>query len=173
MPTDQQLEDAFAAHHPYLLRYCLRRVGDLATAEDLVGQVWLLAVRHRAVAIDGAGAMRAWLTRVARSRCIDHARALTTRATVPLPEHERAAWAAPWAATPFEDGVLRTMDTTARDVLAALPPPSRELLMRRYLGGETPEQIAAQMGVSRVCVRSRIHRALLAARRVAGEVRGD
>lgn len=162
--TDQELEGAFTAHHAYLLRYCLRRVRDLETAEDLVGQTWLTAVRHRATPLDDVGALRPWLVQIARSRCIDYQRSRYARTTVPLPALEQASW----SDTPaFEDGVLGTMDTTARDVLGALPAHYRALLVRRYLVGEAPEQMAAQLGVSPIALRSMLYRALRCARGVA------
>lgn len=66
--TDQLLE-----HGDALLSYALARVGDLATAEDLVQETLVVAVTKIAE-FAGASSMKTWLVGILRHKILDHYR---------------------------------------------------------------------------------------------------
>ncbi len=112
-------------------------------AEDVVQDVLIRA--HDALrAGDGPAELRPWLYRLTRNRAIDEVR--------------RARWgdeALDEAASMGDDrddpdAVLRRRETMRRlvDDLADLPVRQRTALLARELDDQTPEQVAAQLGVS-------------------------
>src|SRR4051794_33977263 len=141
---DGAFETLDERHRRALVRYArslLRRSEH--DAEDVVQDVLI-----RAHAIlrkgDGPDELRPWLYRLVRNRTIDEAR--------------RARWGADAldddavVAGDREDpeAVLRRRETLRRlvDDLADLPVRQRTALLARELDDQTPEQVAAQLGVS-------------------------
>jgi RNA polymerase sigma factor (sigma-70 family) len=140
---------AFAAldarHRPVLMRYAgtLLRRGE-HDAEDVVQDVLIRA--HDALRSgDGPVELRPWLFRLTRNRAIDEVR--------------RARWgeAALDDALAFSSDrreepevVLRRKEAVRQLVedLAALPVRQRAALLARELDGQTPEQVAGELGVT-------------------------
>jgi RNA polymerase sigma-70 factor (ECF subfamily) len=72
-------------HGDALYRYAIMRVRDPATAEDLVQETLLSALRAKD-SFAGAAAERTWLVAILKNKIIDHYRRL--RHEAPLPESE-------------------------------------------------------------------------------------
>ena len=131
------------------------RRGDL---EDVLQEVWLEV--HRSIAsLDDPGALAAWLYRVARNRTVRHLRKriTPTRTIEDVQEDgeiDRGGEFSP------EDAEMIHL---ALDVLS---PEQREILVLRFLEEMSYEGIATVTGCPVGTVRSRIHYAKLALRRV-------
>lgn len=69
-PNQADIEASFRSHHPKVLGYCVRMVGNRQTAEELVQDVFVAACSSA----KDSEITKAWLFRCARNRCIDHLR---------------------------------------------------------------------------------------------------
>jgi RNA polymerase sigma-70 factor (ECF subfamily) len=140
------------------LRYYLRRMlGNVQSAEDTLQDVWLDAFRGLPGLVAPA-AFPAWIYRLARDRAF---RALRRRrAYFPLEELDLA------------DEGGGPDDFSAEDAarihhaLDMLPPDHREVLVLRFIEDMTYEQIAEIAGCPLGTVRSRVHYAKRALRRM-------
>jgi RNA polymerase sigma-70 factor (ECF subfamily) len=152
-----ELVTRFAARLRYYVQTILGEERQ-ADTEDVLQDVWLDV--HRSIAtLSDPGAIAAWLYRVARNRTVRHLRKRVLR-TRPI-EHSQADRA-------LDD----TGDFSIEDALAIhlaleqLAAEHREVLVLRFLEDMTYEGIATVIGCPVGTVRSRIHHAKLALRRV-------
>jgi RNA polymerase sigma-70 factor (ECF subfamily) len=128
-------------------------VGDRHDAEDVTQQVFAKLMTDLGRYEPQSAAFVGWLLRVARNAAIDHRR--RTRA-VPSAE--------------VRDALAHVDDAGDRcraslcEVLAALPPGQRDVLVLRHLVGLSPGEIAVRTGRSVGAVRGLHHRGRLAAR---------
>ena len=142
------------------LRYYLQRAfGRTDDAEDALQDVWFTVFRKIGGLVD-PGAFNAWLYRIARNQAIAGLR--RQRPTFrPVEEAEQVA--DPGAGEPSfspEDG--RRIHAALDD----LAPEHREVLVLRFLEDMTYEDIAAVTGCHLGTVKSRLHYAKRALRRV-------
>jgi RNA polymerase sigma-70 factor, ECF subfamily len=126
--------------------------GDQASAEDLLQDTLLEAVRS-ARSYRGEAALSTWMCAIARRRLARHyeseRRAEAVRRglrAVPDPDPQPAL-----DALERRDEVLRA--------LGRMPPTHRQVLVLKYLDGLPVEEIAAELGRSRVQVQSLLQRA--------------
>ncbi len=144
-------ETAFAEihdrHRPALERYA-RRILDgrsAAGAEDVVQEVFVKA--HAALRADDRDmALRAWLYRLVRNRCLDELRRPASRETVPIDEAMDAD--AGLHADPLEATSRRQELRDVVSDLAALPDRQRAVLLGREVEGLSHEEVAAQLGIT-------------------------
>lgn len=152
--TDSQLTELYAEHAGRLFAYA-RRHGDAATAEDLVADAFVVALRRPGEIPDDPGEARAWLIGVVRKLAANRRRRDDTRA-----EHWRAAvrdlWHAPGDASAEE--VVAERDECLR-ALAALTESDREVLLLVAWEGLSPGQAAAVLSLTPNAVTVRLHRA--------------
>jgi RNA polymerase sigma-70 factor (ECF subfamily) len=147
------------------LRYYLRKMlGAAHAAEDAGQDVWLAVFRGLPRLADPA-AFPAWLFRVARNRAYGE---LRRRRPAPRPLDE--AGQGPGAAEDRDDFPAEA-SALIHAGLDRLAPEHREVLVLRFLEAMTYDEIAAVVGVPPGTVRSRIHYAKRALRRVLGEAR--
>jgi RNA polymerase sigma-70 factor, ECF subfamily len=145
-----------------LYGFLYARVGGHApVAEDLLQETFIEAVRS-ASTFRGESSLKTWLCAIARRRLSRHyeaeRKAAVLRAGLTLvPEHS-------------DD---RTTDLERRDeitrALGALPPLHRQVLVLKYLDDRTVEQIADELGRSRVQVQSLLQRARAGMREQLGD----
>jgi RNA polymerase sigma factor (sigma-70 family) len=146
-------------HETAVHSFVARRSGSQA-ADDLLGEVWVRAFAGRNgydLAHDDA---RPWLYGIARNVLRAHwgtARHASHSAVEGVVD--------PW------DEVVDRLDSAARtrelaDAQRALPPGEREVLLLVAWEELTPAQAAVALGVPQGTVRSRLHRARIALRRV-------
>jgi RNA polymerase sigma-70 factor, ECF subfamily len=123
---------------PGLVRYA--RASRTPNPEDVVGEVFLRAVRGIASFEGHEAGFRAWLFTLARNLIVDEGRRIVRRRTEPVPAEMLAEIA------PSADAETEAMRALAADrvrsVLAHLTPDQRDVLMLRILGGLTIEEIA-------------------------------
>lgn len=169
---DVEAFDRLVARYERPLWNFLRRfVGDAATAEDLLQEVFLRV-------LDGAGTWRGaakvstWIYTIARNLSVDHARRAAHRATVsldgsagggigsavaPVALYERLP-----ASAPGPDVVLAESRAKARieAAVAELPLEQREVFLMREVTEMSFAEIATALGVSEATAKSRMRYAL-------------
>lgn len=167
-PSDEQLMLRYAAgeaaafeplyrrHKDGLWRYFLRQGCDQAVAAELYQDVWANLIRARA-GYQPSARFATWLYRLAQNRLIDHWRARKsedeldeTDERLAEPEHRNPAARAGQA-------------EQAQRLLAALtglPQEQRQAFLLQAEAGLSLEEIAAQQGVGRETVKSRLRYAL-------------
>lgn len=160
-PAVRRLLDEVA---PVVYGYLFARVGgEQAAAEDLLQETLLEAVRS-AGAFRGEAALSTWLCAIARRRLARHY------------ESERKAEAARRGLHALGDpsGVqadgfdgFDRRDEVVR-ALGRISPLHRQVLVLKYLDGLAVEQVASQLGRTRVQVQSLLQRAREALRRELG-----
>ncbi|GAA2624701.1 sigma-70 family RNA polymerase sigma factor [Dactylosporangium fulvum] len=148
----------YTAHHSQVVKYALRRLGDLDTSMDLAQEVFVVAWRRRVEVPDHS---LPWLYGVARRLLANHWRARRSAPTVvPLAgDEEPAAWRG-------HDAGDRLGDVTA--ALASLPDKDQEIL--RLIGWEelTVTEAAVVLDCRTTTAGVRLHRAR---RRLAEAIR--
>ena len=141
------LDDVAPVVHGYLYA---RVGGDRAAAEDLLQDTLLEAVRS-ASSYRGEAALSTWLCTIARRRLARHyeqeRRAEVARSGLrALPE------------APGDGDALEQRDEVVR-ALGRLPATHRQVLVLKYLDGLAVEQVAAELGRTKVQVQSLLQRA--------------
>ena len=128
------------------------RVGGHAeAADDLTQETFIEAVRS-ASTFRGESSLRTWLCAIAKRRLSRHYEAERKAALV------RSGLAAVPEIPIDGDGDVERRDEVTR-ALGALPPLHRQVLVLKYLDERTVEEIAAELGRSRVQVQSLLQRA--------------
>jgi RNA polymerase sigma-70 factor (sigma-E family) len=156
----------FRDHHAELVRLALLMVGDLATAEDVVQDVYASLHRgSRARSVEAPlpyvrAAVLNGCRSILRRRAIAHRVGLAHRASL-NDETVRAS---------AESEVILSEDRRqVLSALARLPRRRREVLVLRYYLGLSEAEIAAVLGISAGTVKSTAARALAALARDLGE----
>lgn len=143
---------AWQAHEGELRGYLLRRLQNVDSADDLLQDVFLKAIRHAGrfcAVVD----RRAWLFQVARNALIDRQR--TTHAHEPLTDDLADA-------LPDEPDPQRPVDALAgclARTLAELSAQDASILRACDLGGQTQRAFAAAHGLSLAAAKTRLLRA--------------
>lgn len=148
--------EAFAAlyrrHYPAIARYVRRRVGEEATAADLVAETFLVALEHLPRYRERGLPFRAWLYRLATSRV--H-RWLRRRALLHVLHLEGEP-----AARGGERGGESGGGSAAlvRDALLSLPARYQGALTLHHLEGLSVEEVAATLGCRPGTIKARLSR---------------
>jgi RNA polymerase sigma-70 factor (sigma-E family) len=156
------LAELFREHHLELVRLALIMVGDLATAEDVVQDVFERLHRrwHR---LDKPGSDLAYV----RSSVLNACRSVHRRSAVARKHAPSLATAPPGlstdAASPLADR------SELAQALRALPRRQREVLVLRYYVDLDVAEIAATLRITPSAVRSNCARGLAALARILGE----
>jgi RNA polymerase sigma-70 factor (ECF subfamily) len=144
----------YRRHLQGVYRYLLIRSGNEQDAQDLTSQTFLAAWSGRQ-SYRGAGAVRAWLLRIAWHKLNDHWR--HGRTWLPLEAADRVAD----PGSPVDEQVghrLRVERVAA--ALQALSPDRAEALALRLFAGLSASEVAGVMGRSEAAVRMLLHRGL-------------
>jgi RNA polymerase sigma-70 factor (ECF subfamily) len=158
---DAAFEEIVARYTPRLRYYLRKMLGNPQGAEDALQDVWLDAFRGITRLADPS-AFPAWIYRLARDRAFRELRRRRTHyALEEFDIVDDAGEGEPFAAE---------YAGRVHDALDALIPEHREVLVLRFLEGMTYEDIARVVGCHLGTVRSRIHYAKRALRRV---IEGD
>jgi RNA polymerase sigma-70 factor (ECF subfamily) len=140
-----------------LLRYLDRMVRDLATAEELVQEVFLRVHRSRERYTPEAR-FSTWLYRIATNLALNELRRPRHRAPHRSIDDEGAA---PIAAGPSADDVVaaRRVGRAAAEALAELPEKQRAALCLAAVEGLSYAEVAEALDVTEKAVKSLVHRA--------------
>jgi RNA polymerase sigma-70 factor (ECF subfamily) len=148
--------------HGPVFGYLLARIGDRIEAEDMAAEVFVEAARRVRGFQGSADAFAGWLFTIARHDLVDRGRAARRRTVEPvadLPDVERAPDPA--------DEVLRHLDADRiRTAMARITEDQREVLLLKFAGGLSNEEIASAVGKPVGAVKSLQHRGLASLRRV-------
>ncbi len=145
--------------HARFLAFLERRVGDRATAEEILQEAFARGVAKADTIRDGENAT-AWFYRLLRNAIVDHHR----RRGAERRALEAAAREADVA--PEVDAELhRTVCACVSDLVVALKPEHAEAIRSVDLGGERVVDFAARVGIRENNAAVRLHRARGALRR--------
>ncbi|MGZ4144244.1 MAG: RNA polymerase sigma factor [Actinomycetota bacterium] len=148
-----ELYRAFAAP---LLAYLNTQVRRPEDAEDVLGEVFVAAMRDLHTFVGDVGGFRAWLYRIATNRAVDLARQRSRRPEEPLAED----FDRPAASDPAAEAMGRVERDRLWVAVRALPNEQRRVVAMRLGGGLTSSEIAEVLGKPVGAVKSLQHRAL-------------
>ncbi|MES9535956.1 sigma-70 family RNA polymerase sigma factor [Actinomadura sp. NPDC000600] len=160
-PRTRDLVALYEEHQLRLVRMAVLLVGDEATAEDVVQDVFL-RLQDRSPRLDDEGKLLAYVRAAVLNGCrmVLRRRRMMWRHTEP---YEPPVWSAESAAMLGED---------RREVMRALqrlPRRQREAVVLRYYLDLGDDEVSAAMGIRPATVRSTMARALAALARELGE----
>ncbi|MFN3884573.1 MAG: sigma-70 family RNA polymerase sigma factor [Rhodocyclaceae bacterium] len=140
--------DAWDKHETELRRFLRHRASDDATAEDLLQEVFLRALRQKN-GLCGIDNPRAWLFQTARNLLIDRLR--MTKELVELPDD----LAEEVEEVPLVDSLTQCLPR----VLSELSAQDREAITLCDIEGMTQQEYAKRLGLSLPAAKSRVQRA--------------
>jgi RNA polymerase sigma-70 factor (ECF subfamily) len=165
------IDDAVAAHRPYLMRFARRRLQDPALVEDVV-QDTIVAALQGAERFAGKASARTWLTGILLKRMADALRreGRMPRGHVVAAEGQVEDAEAFATATPMGEHWIDRRDPQrtleARQLLAALddrlarlPAAAARVLVMREVEGLSNEETARRLGMPPASVSLTLHRA--------------
>lgn len=148
--------DLYRALSGPLYSYLLTQVRRREDAEDLVGEVFLGAMRDLPRFAGDASGFRAWLYRIATNRAIDLARRSRRRREEPLDEALEEAAVDDTAA----DAIGRADRARLWEAVGALSEQQRRVVALRLAAGLSTAEIARVVGKRPGAVKAIQHRAL-------------
>jgi RNA polymerase sigma-70 factor (ECF subfamily) len=156
---------------PMVVRYCLARLGNLAShyqvAEDVAQEVCVAILTALPRYRDMGRPFASFVFGIASHKVAD-ARRSAARLAIPVDVLPDAADDQPGP----EDAVVASLEAQrARALLGRLPGHQRELLVLRVLTGLSAEETGAALGMSAGAVRVAQHRALASLRAIAVQER--
>jgi RNA polymerase sigma-70 factor (ECF subfamily) len=147
----------------------LRIVGNAASAEevllDVYTQVWRQAARYDSK----RGSVLAWLMTIARSRAIDRLRSCRQEGQCESPLDLASAEQSELA-SPEENSLLSERQRLVRSAIAALSPEQREVIELAYYSGLSHSEIAAKLGQPLGTVKTRTRLAMIKLRQMLAPI---
>lgn len=149
----------FLRHQDYVYRIALGIVGDAEDAQDVAQNAFLQAYRSMGSFRRGAR-FATWLYRITVNCAVDAVRSARVRRAAPLDRVSSVL--ADTADGPEAAAERHAQDLNVRQALAAVPVQYRDVLVLRYYGDLSLEEIAEVLGCSVAAAKVRLHRARLA-----------
>jgi RNA polymerase sigma-70 factor, ECF subfamily len=145
------MEVLFARHQVRVYRFLLRLVGNTATAEDLIGDVFL-DVWRQADRFEGRAAVSTWLLAIARFK------ALSSMRRKPEEELDEDTAGAIEDTSDDPEVSVQKKDKSAalRKCLEALSPEHREVIDLVYYHEKSVEEVAQIVGIPEATVKTRM-----------------
>ncbi len=143
--------EALLKHAEWVRTVARRLVADESTADDIVQDSWLAALKRPP---EHAGQLRGWLARVLSNKARERGRAESRRKF----REERAS--KPEGGVSMDE--LAERAATQREVVGhvlALEEPFRSVVLLRFFEDQTPPEIAERLGIPLKTVHSRLQRA--------------
>jgi RNA polymerase sigma-70 factor (ECF subfamily) len=145
------LQLLFGRHRQRVYRFALRLVGNRATAEDIVSEVFLELWR-RAASFERRAQLSTWLLGITRNKALS-----VLRARVDQPLDEAMAEAMPDPAITAEDSLQASeRNALVRRCLERLSPAHREIVDLVYYHEKSVDEVAAIVGVPAATVKTRM-----------------
>ena len=135
----------------------LHILGDVASAEDLTQDVFVMLMNHRRYDPERSS-LASYLSLLTRSRAIDRLRAKSTQRKYLNQWQQHAPPAEP---SPMEHASQQERRALVRGALTRLTPQQRQVLELSYYQGQSQTEIARQLGVPLGTVKSWARRGLL------------
>jgi len=154
VPMARYVETALIENHRAFLNFLVHRVGDVATAEDVLQNFTVKAIR-KGSSLEKSESVIAWLYSVLRTTLIDHHRQETTQRRI---ETEFSISESITNQTDDSD-MYKAICGCFEGLLPTLKPDYAELLNRIDLQGAAPRDVALDLGIDANTVRVRLHRA--------------
>lgn len=169
-PSAEQIRQWLADHGDLLYRYAVSLVRDRATAEELVQETFLAALKS-ARRFRGRSTPQTWLTGILRHKVMDHFRSLARRANVSAVDLDdldqqvfdaKGAWLtppAPWPSDPhsvLKDCEFREVLNRCLDKLDAV---KRGVIMLRVFEELSSKEVCKELGITATNLWVLMHRA--------------
>jgi len=151
------MTELYRAYAGPLLAYLSTQVRRREDAEDLLGEVFMSAMRDLGRFEGNLSGFRAWLYRIASNRAVDLARRTARRPEDPL----AIAIERPGDADPASEALGRVDRERLWRAVMALPGAQRQVVAMRLAGGLSAPEIAEALGKRVGAVKALQHRALL------------
>jgi RNA polymerase sigma-70 factor, ECF subfamily len=157
------IQRLFERYQVIVFRYALRLVGNRATAEDIVSEVFIALWRH-AAAFEGRARLSTWILAIARNKAVS-----TMRGRVDQPLDDTMLAAIPdQAVTAEERWDASRRGAVLRTCLAQLSATHREIIDLVYYHEKSVEEVALILDVPAATVKTRM---FYARRRLAEHLR--
>lgn len=164
------------AHQDRLYAFCARMLSDREEALDVAQEVFLSAYRNLGGFREEAS-LSTWLLKIATNRCLNRIRQRSSRAAREVSYPELALrddlpfqTPAPEGGRPDRIAEAREMGKILEHALHRIDADSRWLMLLSDVEGFTYEEIAAMAGIPVGTVKSRLHRARMALRKILAPV---
>ncbi|HEV7270113.1 RNA polymerase sigma factor [Pseudoxanthomonas sp.] len=131
---------------------------DVQASEDIAQEAFVKGWRQLET-LKNPDSFLPWLREITRNLARDHLRAQRRRPMTGETAEIALTLAADTAPTPAEMLLQTEQEAAAREVIAALPEDSREVLLLYYREGQRSQQVAALLGITDAAVRKRLSRA--------------
>jgi RNA polymerase sigma-70 factor, ECF subfamily len=141
----------FARHHVRVYRFVLRLVGNPATAEDLISEVFL-DVWRQAAKFEARSSASTWLLAIARFKALS---ALRRRPDEEL-DDETAAAIEDLSDNPEVTAQKKDKSAILRKCLMGLSPEHREIIDLVYYHEKSVEEVAGIVGIPEATVKTRM-----------------
>ncbi|MGH8133718.1 MAG: sigma-70 family RNA polymerase sigma factor [Steroidobacteraceae bacterium] len=149
----------YQRHEMRIWRYLERNVGNRATAEELMQEVWF-AVARDAVRYQSASRFTAWLFAIARNRMLDSVGASRRQVSLESLGLESESVVEQLttepSAGPLAAAVVRDQATALRAALAQLPREQRDAFLLQVEADLSVEEVASIIGSSFETTKSRL-----------------
>jgi RNA polymerase sigma-70 factor (ECF subfamily) len=163
------------AHQDRVYTLCARMLSDREDALDIAQEVFLSAYRNLP-GFRGESSLSTWLLRIATNRCLNRIRQRTAQAAREVPPGEPQDDDAPFQPPGKEEDrperMVETRETgrILEAAIAKLDEDSRLLVLLYDVEGFTYEEVAAAAGIPLGTVKSKLHRARMALRKMLAPV---
>jgi RNA polymerase sigma-70 factor (ECF subfamily) len=142
-------EYIWRSYHENLHSFILSRVGDVATADDILQDVFVRI--HTGIdTLEDCGKLQSWIYQITRNAIIDHYR--NKKKTIELPET-------------LEEGEEELINRAREDIdeclmpmVESLPEPYREAVLMSEIEGKTQKEVAEMQGITLSGAKSRVQR---------------
>jgi RNA polymerase sigma-70 factor, ECF subfamily len=166
------IEALLERYQARVFRFGLHMCGDVEEARDVL-QDTLLAAARNIGDFRGDASISTWLYTIARSFCVKKRRRSKFAPAEQISLDRAAGDLVSSAPGPEELAARDEIKRALVDVLEALDPPSREVMILRDIEGLTAPEVAEITGESVDAIKSRLHRARAEVRARLGALLGD
>lgn len=164
------------AHQDRVFAFCARMLSDREEALDVAQEVFLSAYRNLA-GFRGEAALSTWLIKIAANRCLNRIRQRSARAAretrIPEPDDPRdPPFQPPGRDEDRPDRIAesREMGKVLERALGRIDEDSRTLVLLADVEGLSYEELSEVAGIPLGTVKSKLHRARLALRKLLAPV---
>lgn len=160
----QALDELYARHAPMLIGFLSARLNNRQIAEEILQDV-MLAAWENAAAFEGRSKVKTWLLTIARNRAINAYR----KRRVPQMQLDDAFELQSEDTGPMEATLRADQQEAVRAAIQELPDEQREVLILVFYHQLSGPEVAEVLGISQGTVKSRLHRAKTALKRILSQ----